>query len=466
MEALIEKSLSLSLSRYETIKNCLHTFKMVETSGQDGSENCFVSKSGNKNFNMEGDSATKRRSFHTLPLRKRLKEIENTRNSELSPMRCPRLTIDHSSNPTSDSLTNIQEESNTYPKDRVEETPTKSSALSKDSQFIDNSFLEEDSNSTVQELPVKDTATASPAMRCPGFTVHHSISPTSDSLKKIQEESHTYAKIKNKVPEEPSSGPLAESLTKMSSLSNYTQFIDKSFCEEDAQSTVRELYDAGIHPSIDIPIELKPSPFKPNISMYQSPPAFSTFDLRYQLSEEIHKHALEDEFAMHSMSSCHIQAAFEKDMDTTTDSKKALSKHSTTEKKPSKQYKTTKETGVWRTEEIKANTSYAQLLSEEIQKQVIGVELDIVNSIDSSHAQDVHQEAINGSSNSKIPSAKDSGRKEQHVKISTSTTSRGIHRQELTRKAWSQRITELKAYKDMHGHCMVCLFAIKTILPK
>eukprot|EP00978_Attheya_sp_CCMP212_P011501 scaffold28401_cov24-Attheya_sp.AAC.1 len=138
-------------------------------------------------------------------------------------------------------------------------------------------------------------------------------------------------------------------------------------------------------------------------------------------------------------------------MDATTDSKKALSKHSTTEKKPSKQYKKTKETGVRRTEGIKANTSYAQLLSEEIQKQVIGVELDIV---DSSHAQDVHQEAINGTSYSKIPSAKDSGRKEQHAKISTITTSRRIHRQELTRKAWSQRITELKAYKDMHGNCM------------
>eukprot|EP00978_Attheya_sp_CCMP212_P043286 scaffold279880_cov38-Attheya_sp.AAC.1 len=101
-------------------------------------------------------------------------------------------------------------------------------------------------------------------------------------------------------------------------------------------------------------------------------------------------------------------------------------------------------------------TSYAQLLSEEIQKQVIGIgiELDIVNSVDSSRAQDVHQEVVNGTSNSKIPPAKDSVRKERHTKTSTRTTSR-IRRRELTRKAWSQRITELKAYKDMHGHCMV-----------
>jgi hypothetical protein len=109
-------------------------------------------------------------------------------------------------------------------------------------------------------------------------------------------------------------------------------------------------------------------------------------------------------------------------------------------------------------------TSYAQLLSDEIQNQVIGVELDIVSSVDSSHAQNFYQEVVNGTSKSKIRPAKDSVRKKWHTKTSTRTPCRRIRRRELTRKAWSQRITELKAYKDMHGNCMVCLFAINTSL--
>jgi hypothetical protein len=114
------------------------------------------------------------------------------------------------------------------------------------------------------------------------------------------------------------------------------------------------------------------------------------------------------------------------------------------------------------------DTAYAQLLSEDIQKQTIGIELDIVNSV-ASHAQDIHQEVLNGTPNSKIPSAKDSVRKEQHRSTNTSSRTpslihRPIHRRDLNKHVWSQRLVELKTYKDIHGHCMVCLFAINTSL--